>query len=138
MEGSVPVQKCTSTPIVTTFLVLGMLLLMAGCGGDGDNNGGNDAARTSTIQGQVAQVTAALQLAPQQLSQWAQLWDSLLQPRLAHAQAGASTAGIRVTARQNGTAVDTQLTDLEGRFTLLSHAWQRHPGVCDGKLLGLD
>jgi hypothetical protein len=57
---------------------------------------------------------AAVPVPQAPLSRWAQLWHGLPWLRSAHAQA----VGVTVVALQNGITVDTNITDVQGNFTL--------------------
>jgi hypothetical protein len=92
--------------------VLAVAVSLLGCSGDGTST----PEPTSTLQGNVAAVVAAL---PTQdpISRFAQLRSWFAVATIAHAQSPA-VGGIQVTAHHRGLAVATATTDSRGNFTL--------------------
>src|SRR5262245_14677336 len=108
----------TVTRGLAFLLVCSGLAVSLGCGGGGENGtGATVPARDSTIQGNVAQVLAALPQPHSQPSYWARWHEFFRLVPAVHAQA-ATLAGIRVVARQGSTTWDTATTDAAGSFTL--------------------
>lgn len=97
--------------------VIGSVLSVTGCGGDGGENGAGNGG-SSIIQGRVAQIMTALDMPQPPQSQLARLQNLLTLIGTAHAQATGSVAGITVRAQQNGSTVDTSITDNAGEFLL--------------------
>lgn len=106
---------------VMGFIVLGCLVTLIGCSssnGDGSGSTGTTSTSgTSTIQGNVGQVTTALAPVEGQGTRFAFLKDFLTLVPEAHAQ-DAGLGGITITAMLNGTQLDITTTDGSGNFVL--------------------
>lgn len=104
------------TRVLLFLLVVGFVAVSTGCGG-GNGTGEEARARDSTIQGNVAQVLAALRPSRERPSFFARWHEVFPLVPAAHAQA-ATLAGITVVARQGSITLDTARTDAAGDFTL--------------------
>lgn len=103
--------KPLATPLAIV-MVLGGLVVLAGCGGND-----REAQGTSTIQGHVAQVLTAMEQSETQPTPLARLQAFFAFIATAQAQ-GADLSGITVIAQLDGVTLDTTVTDASGSFTL--------------------
>ena len=107
----------TVTRVLSVCLLCIGLAMSTGCGGD---NGSEEVVlvRDSTIQGNVAQVVAALQAPRAQPTYWARWQEFFRLVPTVQAQQTGNLAGIVVVARQGNIILDTATTDATGRFIL--------------------
>ena len=106
----------TVTRVLAVCLLCIGLAMSTGCGGD---NGSDEVVLVpdSTIQGNVAQVVAALQAPRAQPTYWARWQEFFRLVPTVQAQQTGNLAGIVVVARQ-GTLLATATTDATGNFIL--------------------
>jgi hypothetical protein len=106
----------TVTRVLAVCLLCIGLAMSTGCGGD---NGSDEVVLVpdSTIQGNVAQVVAALQAPRAQPTYWARWQEFFRLVPTVQAQQTGNLAGIVVVARQ-GTLLATTTTDATGNFIL--------------------
>jgi len=104
----------TVTRVLAVCLLCIGLAMSTGCGGD---NGSEEVVRDSTIQGNVAQIVAALQAPRAQPTYWARWQEFFRLVPTVQAQQTGNLAGIVVVASQ-GTLLATTTTDATGNFIL--------------------